>query len=99
MSVSTDDYNKFGANENESIGNLPNVFLSCGYKIAVILKQKRDGIHCSFRSKFDFDVSKIAEKFGGGGHKNASGCLIIDSLTNAENLVEKEIKIYLKEMN
>ena len=99
MSVSSDDYEKFGASESENIGNLPNVFLNCGYKIAVILKQKTDGIHCSFRSKFDYDVSKIAEKFGGGGHKNASGCSIIDSLTNAENLVEKEIKSYLKEIN
>ena len=97
MSVSTDDYEKFGASENESIGNLPNQFLSCGYKIAVILKQKHDGIHCSFRSKCEYDVSKIAEKFAGGGHKNASGCLIIDSLTNAENLVEREIKNYLRE--
>lgn len=97
MSVSTDDYDKFGASESENIGNLPNSFLSCGYKIAAILKQKTDGIHVSFRSKFEFDVSKIAEKFGGGGHKNASGCLIIDMLSNAENLVEKEIKNYLKE--
>lgn len=97
MSVSTDDYQRFGASENENIGNLPNLFLNCGYKIGVILKQKMDGVHCSFRSKFEYDVSKIAEKFGGGGHKNASGCLIIDSLTNAENSVEKEIINYLKE--
>lgn len=99
MSVSTEDYEKFGASESENIGNLPNAFLNCGYKIAVILKQKSDGIHCSFRSKFDYDVSKIAEKFGGGGHKNASGCSIIETLSNAENLVEKEIKLYLKEIN
>ena len=97
MSVSTYDYQKFGASENESIGNLPNQFLNCGYKIAAILKQKHDGIHCSFRSKPEYDVSKIAEKFGGGGHKNASGCLIIESLTNAENMIESEIKQYLKE--
>lgn len=97
MSVSIDDYQRFGASENENIGNLPNSFLNCGYKIGVILKQKMDGVHCSFRSKFEYDVSKIAEKFGGGGHKNASGCLIIDSLTNAENSVEKEIINYLKE--
>ena len=71
--------------------------MNCGYKIAAILKQKHDGIHCSFRSKFEFDVSKIAEKFGGGGHKNAAGCSIIDTLTNAENSVEREIKNYLRE--
>lgn len=97
MRVSTYDFERFGANENESIGNLPNMFLNCGYKVGVILKQKMDGIHCSFRSKFEYDVSKIAEKFGGGGHKNASGCLIIDSMANAEKSVEKEIINYLKE--
>lgn len=30
-------------------------------------------IECSLRSNGDFDVSTIAKKFGGGGHKNASG--------------------------
>jgi len=28
----------------------------------------------SIRSKGDINVAKIAEKFGGGGHKNAAGC-------------------------
>lgn len=30
----------------------------------------------SFRSKGDVDVSKVAERFGGGGHKNAAGCRV-----------------------
>jgi len=30
----------------------------------------------SLRSKGDIDVAKVAEKFGGGGHKNASGLSI-----------------------
>ena len=99
MTVSTDDYDKFGANENEHIGNLPHSFLNCGHKISAILKQKNDGIHCSFRSKFEYDVSKIAAKFGGGGHKNASGCMFIDSLQSAEKQVIEAIKNYLKETN
>ena len=98
MTVSSDDYEKFGVSDNEHIGNLPNSFLNCGYKVAVILKQKKDGIHCSFRSKFEYDVSKLAEKFGGGGHKNASGCLIIDSLGNTEKLIIEAVKGYLKEI-
>lgn len=32
-----------------------------------------DNIMWSLRSKGDFDVSVIAKKFGGGGHKNAAG--------------------------
>jgi len=30
-------------------------------------------VECSIRSNGDFDVSAIAKKFGGGGHKNAAG--------------------------
>ena len=97
MTVSTDDFDRFGASENEHIGNLPHSFLNCGHKISVILKQKKDGIHVSFRSKFEYDVSKIAEKFGGGGHKNAAGCSIIDGLGNAERMVIDAVKNYLKE--
>ncbi len=96
LKVAADDYKKFNASENENVGNLPHSYLNCGYKIAVILKEKEDGIHCSFRSKFEFDCSKIAEKFGGGGHKNASGCLIEKNINEAEKLVEKEIIEYLK---
>ena len=33
----------------------------------------------SFRSKGDYDVSVCASRFGGGGHKNASGCRISGS--------------------
>lgn len=33
----------------------------------------RDTVLYSLRSKGDMDVAKIGEKFGGGGHKNASG--------------------------
>ena len=29
---------------------------------------------CSFRSIGDYDVSRIAKLYGGGGHKNAAGC-------------------------
>ena len=34
---------------------------------------RNDEIVCSLRSIGDFDVSQIAKKFGGGGHKNAAG--------------------------
>ncbi len=95
LSVSDDDYQKFNASKDENIGNLPHSYLNCGYKIAVILKEKEDGIHCSLRSKFEYDCSKIAETFGGGGHKNASGCKIEASLDEAKLKIENAIKQYL----
>jgi nanoRNase/pAp phosphatase (c-di-AMP/oligoRNAs hydrolase) len=33
----------------------------------------RGTINCSLRSQGEYDVSKIAKVFGGGGHRNASG--------------------------
>lgn len=97
MTASLDDYKKFGATVNENVGNLPNTYLACGFKIAVILKEKEDGISCSFRSAPDIDVSKIAEVFGGGGHKNAAGCLIEKTMAKAKADVKKAIKEYLSQ--
>jgi len=47
-----------------------------GAKIVIIWRYVRDGIRVSLRSAKNVDVSKISEKYGGGGHKNASGFLI-----------------------
>ena len=99
MAVSKDDYNNFGASTDENVGNLPHSYLNCGYKIAVILKEKEDGIHCSLRSKFEYDVTKIAENFDGGGHKNAAGCKFDDSMTVAKKKISKAIENYLSSLN
>ena len=96
MTVSKEDFEKFSVPQSENIGNLPNTYLNCGYKLAVILKEREDGIHCSFRSKFEYDCSVVAAKFGGGGHKNASGCAINETLDIATDMVEKEIQEFLK---
>ncbi len=38
-----------------------------------IVYYRYDGkVHCSLRSNGDVDVRTMAEKYGGGGHKNAS---------------------------
>ena len=99
MSARKDDFKTYGlSSENDTLGNLPNMYLSCGYKVAVILKEKADGIHCSLRSKFDFDVSVIANIFGGGGHKNAAGCIITGTFKQAQVKMQKEIEKYLKSL-
>lgn len=41
--------------------------------IAIIWSESHDGIAVSLRSDGSVDVSKIAEKYGGGGHKSAAG--------------------------
>ena len=40
--------------------------------MAIVYYRYDARVHCSLRSIGDVDVSKMAEKYGGGGHKNAS---------------------------
>lgn len=39
----------------------------------VIFNEYSNFIRVNLRSKYDIDISKVAMKFGGGGHQNASG--------------------------
>ena len=48
-------------------------------------------IRCSLRSKGALDVGKIAEKFGGGGHKMAAGTFVQGPIENAKQLIYNEI--------
>ena len=44
---------------------------------AVFFKEAEDGHwRVSLRSKGEIDVGRVARSFGGGGHKNASGCTL-----------------------
>ena len=97
MKIQNQDYHKFGAKESEYVGNLPNMYLNCGYKIACIIKEKSDAIKASVRSKFEYDCCCIAEKFGGGGHKNAAGINFGNSfsLDEIEEKIKTEIENYL----
>jgi len=45
----------------------------------------------SMRSKGDIDVNAIAKEFGGGGHKNASGCSARGELPTLKALFEQKL--------
>lgn len=49
-----------------------------GVEVAVLIKEAEDGAKASLRSKNDFNVRKIAESLGGGGHIKAAGIKIKD---------------------
>jgi phosphoesterase RecJ-like protein len=41
----------------------------------------------SLRSKGEVNVAKVAEKFGGGGHRNAAGCTLHGTWEEAEERI------------
>jgi len=82
-----EDTQKLGAEGRDS-DSLYQLLLSVkGVEAVVFLRQETDS-SCTggFRSKDAVDVSAVAAKFGGGGHKNAAGMSVegkIDTLIPA----------------
>ena len=77
-----------GASEEDADGFV-NYPLSCGEVEAVaFLKETQPGLYrVSLRSKGDVNVARIAERFGGGGHRNAAGCTLAGDWDEAEEMI------------
>ena len=58
-----------------------------GVEVGIMLYEKPDGVRVSLRSKGAVDVGRIAERFGGGGHRAAAGCFIPGTLAHARALL------------
>jgi phosphoesterase RecJ-like protein len=59
-----------------------------GTAVAVILvEQTGGGFKVSFRSRCALDCSRVAERFGGGGHKAAAGAFLNEPLDSARRKV------------
>ncbi|MFL6466701.1 MAG: DHH family phosphoesterase [Pyrinomonadaceae bacterium] len=74
--------------DNNGFVNIP---LAAREILAVVYMREvgKDQYRVSLRSKGDINVAKVAEKFGGGGHRNAAG-LRVDG-----NWDEKEIELVI----
>ncbi len=81
--------------DTEEFVNFPKSVKSV--KVAVLIREIAKGkSKISLRSDKAVDVNLIAAAFGGGGHKQASGCVIKGSLKYAEKRILVQIKKGLK---
>ncbi len=81
--------------DTEEFVNFPKSVKSV--KVAVLIREMAKGkSKISLRSNKAVDVNLIAAAFGGGGHKQASGCVIRDTLKRAEKQIVTQIKKGLK---
>jgi phosphoesterase RecJ-like protein len=53
----------------------------------LLMEQFEGGVKVSFRARHGTDVAKVAERFGGGGHKLASGAIVPHPLPEARRRV------------
>jgi phosphoesterase RecJ-like protein len=59
------------------------------------MEQPRGGVKDSFRSQSRVDVARLAEQFGGGGHRLASGAILETSLDEARKRVLSAVEAAL----
>ena len=66
-------------------------------RIAVLMVEMQDGrTKVSFRSRGDIYVNKIAGNYGGGGHKNAAGCMLRYAREKAIQIILADVRDFLK---
>lgn len=83
--LARDDFDATGALPSDS-EDLVNMTLAvAGTEAAVILvEQTGGGFKISFRSRCHMDCSKVAARFGGGGHRQAAGAFLREPLETAQ---------------
>lgn len=83
--VTSSDMERTGADAEDCEGVVNYLISIAGIESAVFLRElpSASQFRLSIRSKGKLDVSHVAESFGGGGHRNASGCTIDGSLSEA----------------
>lgn len=76
--------------DTEGLVNFP---LSAREVLAVVFFKEEgpDDWRISLRSKGDIDVNAVAREFGGGGHKNASGCGVRGTFEQWKPVFEQKV--------
>jgi phosphoesterase RecJ-like protein len=71
--------------ESEELVNYPRSIASV--QVACLLRERGDRVKVSLRGKGDVDLTRVAARFGGGGHANAAGCTLPGPLAAATSRV------------
>ena len=86
--IEQSDFQATGAVPSDSEDVINMMLAVGGTEAAVIFVElSSGGFKISFRSRCDLDCSRLAEQFGGGGHKKAAGAFINEPLEVAQDKV------------
>jgi phosphoesterase RecJ-like protein len=104
--VTLHDMESAGADIEDCEGVVSYLIGIAGVEAAVFLREvpSRTGYRLSIRSKGALDIAGVAEHFGGGGHRNASGCNIDGTLAEVSSRIVSHLRavcarIYKKRSN
>lgn len=96
--VTRSDFQETGAKPVETEDIVNECLRIRGTEAAFIaIEQQNGNVKYSLRSRTDLDVAAIAEQFGGGGHKQASGVILPGPLATAQSTILPAMKAALED--
>jgi phosphoesterase RecJ-like protein len=92
--ITLHDMETAGADIEDCEGVVSYLIGIAGVEAAVFLREvpSRTGYRLSIRSKGTLDIASVAEHFGGGGHRNASGCSIDGTLAEVTHRIVGQLR-------
>lgn len=87
LTLKHSDFKEFDARSEHSENVINYGMMPPGVKAAVMFREEAERVSVTFRSRGHIDVSAVAKSFGGGGHRNASGCRMKAALPEAREKV------------
>jgi len=92
MQITQQDFERTGAEYSDTENLINECHRIDSVEASALFIELKDGrIRCSMRSRGSLDVSKIAAKFGGGGHTMAAGTFLPGPLENAKQSILAEV--------
>jgi phosphoesterase RecJ-like protein len=91
--ITQEQMQRFGAREEDCEGLVNYALSIADVQVAIFFRELPDRrLRVSLRSKGEVNVSTVAEYFGGGGHKCASGCSIDGPLAVAVSRIVDRLR-------
>ena len=88
-----EDIDEFGVSESELEGMVDYARYVKGVEVGMFIKPVDGMYKVSLRSNGKVDISEVASKFGGGGHKFAAGCKFkVESIEEVKEKLINEIE-------
>jgi bifunctional oligoribonuclease and PAP phosphatase NrnA len=92
QTILQEDFRLTGASQEDTENFINECHRIGSVEVSTLLVELKDGrVRCSLRSRGAVDVSEVAARFGGGGHKNAAGTFLPGPISHARQLIYDEI--------
>ena len=95
--VTAKDMSDFSAEKSDTDALINVVRQLQGLRVACVLREQGDLVKGSLRAKDDTDVSVLARKLGGGGHKAAAGFTVDGPLDSVLQTMRNELAVLFQE--